>query len=82
MLTESLKKVGQQPNLDINARLENGGQRITLAAFFWGQRLNEDDTIQYKFKLTIEGDCLMQRGIGNRFNEDYTRLQADAKKIP
>jgi len=51
-------------------------EKIVYAAFSTEEMIGNS----YKFKMTVEGDRLMQRGIGNNFNEDYTRLQAgDAK---
>ena len=51
-------------------------ETIVYAAFSTEEMIGNS----YKFKLAIEGDRLSQRGIGNNFNEDYTRLDADATK--
>ena len=51
-------------------------ETIVYAAFSTEEMIGNS----YKFKLTVDGDRLSQRGIGNNFNEDYTRLDADATK--
>ena len=49
-------------------------ETIVYAAFSTEEMIGQS----FKFKLTVDGDRLMQRGIGNRFNEDYIRLKANA----
>ena len=53
-------------------------ETIKFAAFSTEEMIGES----FKFKLTVDGDRLSQRGIGNSFNEDYIRLTAadDAPK--
>lgn len=51
-------------------------ETIVFAAFSTEEMIGNS----YKFKLTVKGDRLTQRGVGNNFNEDYTRLQASAAK--
>jgi len=51
-------------------------EKIVYAAFSTEEMIGKS----FKFKLTVEGDRLMQRGVGNPFNEDYTRLGAEDAK--